>query len=338
MRKSLEHITSPITKAKLYPPLYDFHLTLGGKYGVYNGIVQQPTASNEMTDYLRAHFKTTENDIITASVWKAGSTFLKKILLSIIQSSQSIKQELKSAPDNHRLKSMNLSIDIPVIEFIASQLDYSGWEKYEQQTNDGLPRLMHTHNHFKYIPFANIHKDSKVIYITRNPKDTAVSYHHFYSNIPDFKYLGNNENIKEGLNLFLCGLNQSGDYWDHNISWFKHDLNNELLFLYYEDLVNNPLESIKSIATFVKLDNELTDEDYVLIANQTVFDNMKKHHANNPGLLYEDFGMSNDNFFRKGKINDWVNYFDDTMSHLFDAKTRIKFSEIPHHLYYQQLL
>eukprot|EP01083_Nonionella_stella_P244052 849900_1 len=97
--KSLKHIISP-DGVKLFPPFYTLHPVIGGKYHLFKGEILDGYKSTEMLEHLQSTFTTTENDIIIASFWKAGSHLLKNILLQIIQNSQSIKQKWAVLPDD----------------------------------------------------------------------------------------------------------------------------------------------------------------------------------------------------------------------------------------------
>ena len=72
----------------------------------------------------------------------------------------------------------------------------------------------------------------KYIYVTRNPKDTAVSLYHFFLL---FK-------AAEGINwptfasMFLSGHVTYGSYLDHVLGWWEHRDDDNVLFLKYEDM------------------------------------------------------------------------------------------------------
>ena len=58
---------------------------------------------------------------------------------------------------------------------------------------------------------------SKYIYVARNPKDLATSfYHHYFAyHVPGIEW-------KEFFEYFLVGKVESGDYFDHVLSWWAH--------------------------------------------------------------------------------------------------------------------
>ena len=339
-----------------------FHPKYGGKFGIYGSspIIPIFNMNNIWFDHIKKVHYVDKNDIIVASNQKNGTHWLKRILLEIMKHSSSTKNV-------ERYNTINLTAEMPCIEatdvFFTpdwTQDNGKGYENWINITNDGYPRIYHTHFHYENFAEFNINPAAKIISLCRNPKDVAISLYlmnqeitlggsqqnksmkgiEIDDNKDNYNY-NDNEELEHFLYLFLSGLTTIGDHWDHILFWHlnKSDIlnGNELLYVYYEDLLIDPLNTIKRIAKYIEKDDELNEEDYIDIINKTLFKNMKCEYILNPGNIYERLSLFPDKFFRTGINENWKNYFTDTMTHFYDCKTRIKFNQIPYIKYYQQL-
>ncbi|KAI0233196.1 Sulfotransferase 1 family member D1 [Lamellibrachia satsuma] len=100
-----------------------------------------------------------------------------------------------------------------------------------------------------------------------------------------------------------------GPWSDHVISYWKHRDDSNILFITYEELQKNPVAVVKQIATFLGKDFDQSQLEKVV--DHCSFKKMKKNPAAN---WMEPNGLAKKNrktdFFRKGEVGDWVNYFD----------------------------
>ena len=87
----------------------------------------------------------------------------------------------------------------------------------------------------------------KYIYVARNPKDLATSFYHHYRayHVPGMEW-------KEFFEYFLV---EFGDYFDHVLSWWAHKDDDNVLFIKFEDLKQDPVTTIAQIATFMGYSN-----------------------------------------------------------------------------------
>ena len=117
-----------------------------------------------------------------------------------------------------------------------------------------------------------------------------------------------------------------------------------ILWLYYEDVIDNPLENVKKIANFIydgkNKENEIekilniSDNGYKKILKKISINSVKKEIKNNP----QTFELG-DVFFRKGINNDWKNYFNDYQSELIDETMYFKWAEKGNEIkYYQEII
>ncbi|CAG2176806.1 unnamed protein product, partial [Oppiella nova] len=162
-----------------------------------------------------ATFEVRANDIWLVSYPKSGTTWTKQILSLIDR--------------NGNAESVS---DVPVIERIKHIEVYDNIERLASQSSD---RMIGTHLPATHIPTELKQLKCKIIYVVRNPKDTAVSYY-YYHRIS--KFLGNyNGSWDTFCELFVHGHLFYGDWLEHVYGYWKlHQLNpDNVLFVSYEE-------------------------------------------------------------------------------------------------------
>ena len=125
-------------------------------------------------------------------------------------------------------------------------------------------RVLKTHLPFEFLPadlptrckerltFNNRHSiqmcEIQVIYVARNPKDTAVSFYHHNRTVPGHGFQGT---FAQFLQFFREGLHPFGSYWHHLRSgWDRRSLPG-LTFLWYEEMKADTVGVIKQLSGFL---------------------------------------------------------------------------------------
>jgi hypothetical protein len=87
--------------------------------------------------------------------------------------------------------------------------------------------------------------------------------------------------------------------------------------IHYEELHEKPKETLQELCRF--LGKNLDDKKLEAVISWCSFENMKSNPAVNYDW-YKEIGLfrKDGNFFRKGKIGDWLNHFDLDLSKQFD--------------------
>uniref|UniRef100_A0A3Q3FPL8 Sulfotransferase n=2 Tax=Kryptolebias marmoratus TaxID=37003 RepID=A0A3Q3FPL8_KRYMA len=144
--------------------------------------------------------------------------------------------------------------------------------------------------------------------------DVLVSffYFHKYANM-----LETPKNFDEFFEKFLRGEVFGSSWFEHIKSWYSHKDEMNMLFITFEEMIQDLLSAVKRIALF--LDKQLTDDQLANVVKHSTFSNMKTipraNYEQVPGdLLSHHLGR----FMRKGTIGDWKNHFTVAQNERFD--------------------
>ncbi|XP_074651347.1 sulfotransferase 1B1-like [Tubulanus polymorphus] len=206
--------------------------------------------------------------------------------------------------DAEAAKREYIAVRIPFLEYTrlihskAYGKKYTSLELFLQQSS---PRMGKFHLPWYLGPGRAVDKfHSRLIYVMKNPKDTAVSYFYFAQSFPK-PYTGP---FSDFLKVYLAPDMGNGNIFDHYLGYWKERHRENILILYYEDLVHDHRAQVVKIAKF--LQKELTDEVIDRIVEATSFKSMKE----NPMVQFsfdEPPRPDAPPFFRKGETGDWRN-------------------------------
>ncbi|RXG71526.1 Sulfotransferase 1C4 [Armadillidium vulgare] len=159
------------------------------------------------------------------------------------------------------------------------------------------PRLLKGHMPLPFWP-PNILDKAKVIYLARDPRDVVVSCYHFFQSSKQTKVTATLDEFVEDFmddistyNLYNCLSFDSfinkilSAYWEHvRLGWEKRNHPN-FLFLFYEDLKENPNEQIKKVDQFIGTNRSQNQIENV--ANYTGFNSMKEKYKDNIPVSFD---------------------------------------------------
>ncbi|XP_075451082.1 sulfotransferase 6B1-like [Ascaphus truei] len=170
------------------------------------------------------------------------------------------------------------------------------------------PRVFASHLYYDDIPKSLFEKKVKTLVIFRNPKDTAVSYFHFYNNNPVLPTYSSWDLFFED---YMNGKVLWGSYFDHALAWNKHIDEENVLIITFEEMKEDLPVQLKKISKFFGI--SLTEDQILLIENRTTFKSMKDKSKETHGIIA-------DALFRKGDVGDWSSLFTEAQSQEMDAK------------------
>ncbi|XP_008430281.1 sulfotransferase family 2, cytosolic sulfotransferase 3 isoform X1 [Poecilia reticulata] len=167
------------------------------------------------------------------------------------------------------------------------------------------PRALVTHFRYSFMPPSFRTSKAKVVYVMRNPKDVLVSSYYFHQMAT---FLEDPGTFEEFMEKFLDGRVFFGKWTDHVKSWRNAELGDRILFITYEEMVQDLPASIRHISGF--LHRNLSEEVIQKIAEHCSFQSMKANAMSNFSLCPKEYMDSDKSpFLRKGIAGDWKNHF-----------------------------
>ncbi|NXG81183.1 ST1C1 Sulfotransferase, partial [Baryphthengus martii] len=257
-------------------------------------------------------FKARPDDLLIATYAKAGTTWTQEIVDMIQQNADVEKCRRDTTYRRH-----------PFLEWFIEgppSLRYSGLELAEAMPS---PRTIKTHLPVQLVPPSFWEQNCKIIYVARNAKDNLVSYYHFHRMN---KALPEPGTWEEFMEKFMNGKVLWGSWYDHVKGWWKAKDKHRILYLFYEDMKENPKQEIQKIVKF--LEKDMNQEVLNKIVYNTSFEIMKGNPMTNytkelQGIM--DHSVSP--FMRKGAVGDWKNYFTMAQNKKFDEDYKKKMAD-----------
>ncbi|KAE9465161.1 hypothetical protein C3L33_02947, partial [Rhododendron williamsianum] len=109
------------------------------------------------------------------------------------------------------------------------------------------PRAFNTHLPYSILPEAVKNSGCRIIYISRNPADTFVSTWHFLYN----KRFGTKIPLEVAFDEFCQGTVGLGPFVDHVSEYWLEREKENVLFVTYEELKDDPNKHVSRIAEFL---------------------------------------------------------------------------------------
>jgi hypothetical protein len=214
-------------------------------------------------------------DVILASFPRAGSTWIRFLLCNYLS-----LQELDGQP-----------IDFPTLDGTMPALGYSNL--LTTWPYRSIPRIVKTHRPYNSILFA---LPSRVAYISRDPRDIAVSYYEFLKAHSEV-------HLEESFSQFIrhprYGLQPC---LEHHTSWSSR----ADIVVRYEKLLQDTGGRFRHLLAALSI--PIHDEHAREAVARSTFAIVRQVESNSgltrPGVMDEGF-----KFTRRGESGQWVEYF-----------------------------
>ncbi|CAL1268770.1 unnamed protein product [Larinioides sclopetarius] len=290
-----------------------------------------PVAFSEEAYRSALAYQPRPDDLFIVTYPKCGTTWVQNLVACIFREGKPFSSGLE------------LFMQAPFLELTGAE----GAEKMKR------PGSIKVHLPFERTPYS---PEAKYIFVARNPKDCCVSYYHHTQN--GIGYLFADGTFDDFFENFLKGEVGFGDYFETTLSWWKHRNDPNVLFVTYEELKKDTINTTLKIAGFIGSEyKRKLEKDPELLQNvirHSSFGFMneyldkhlnemltlpKEQIRNNPDIpsglkavllwIPDDILKRNKkptSLIRKGIIGDWRNYFSPTQSTRMDQKLKEKFA------------
>ncbi|KAJ8669935.1 hypothetical protein QAD02_001194 [Eretmocerus hayati] len=268
------------------------------------------------------NFEVRDDDVWVCSFPKTGTTWTQEMVWGVTHDN-----DFDSSKED-------IHIRFPFLEFSGTTSfarvarrekvsDVPSWVLNSVEFCNGLssPRHIKSHLPFNLLPrqIRNGERKPKIIYTTRNAKDTCISYYHFFTLLE-----GHRSTFDQMCQLFVGDKVIYGPFWNHLLGfWEKRHMTN-LLLIRFEDMKKDLHAVIKRTASF--LGKEFNNKKIQALADHLSFARMR----DNPSLNRSDFieylnntkfyGNSKyeGHFFRDGNCGQWKTAMSSELEEKFD--------------------
>jgi len=263
----------------------------------YHGIFAPNKFTSKSMNAIRSGFITDPLDVFIVTYPKCGTTWVSAICHSL---------------GLGKISKIDGQVGVPWIDMEIT----GGWITVDQlnKPRTGL-QFWKTHMPVGCFPAKEIHPSTRIIYVTRNLKDSTVS--NFYQRVKR-GYTGTFEQFFDAV----CeGRTRFGTYIENHLGWWDayREKRHNILWISYEDLKLNTKNEIRKIATFLNL--ERSDSFIDQLVKATSFEQQR---ANAIVREREQTGVTKTWFYRKGKIGDWRTHFTKEMSSRMDKIINVR--------------
>ncbi|XP_072312705.1 sulfotransferase 1C2 [Eucyclogobius newberryi] len=250
------------------------------------------------------------SDLLIATYPKAGTTWTQEIV-----------DLLQHNGDAEACKRAPTPVRSPFLEICSPKPIPSGLDLLK---NMEPPRMIKTHLPFQLVPPGFWENKCKTIYVARNAKDNLVSYFHFDRMNQTQPEPGPWDDY---IHKFMRGNTGWGSWYDHVKGYWAEREKMNILYLFYEDMKENPRREVERIMRY--LDLSVSDEVISRIVELTSFKNMKENPMTNYSCVPAPvFNHEVSPFMRKGEVGDWRNHFTPEQSNIFDEDYKEKMKDV----------
>jgi len=284
-------------------------------------VLRRPYQNHSMDSRRWDFFAPREGDIVTATSYKAGTTWVQAIIANLIFSGEKLLSSLDE---------------------ISPWLDFRPFPLELILT--GLARQTHRRSIKTHLPLDSLpfHRNIKYLYVGRDPRDVFMSWWNFYGAFtPEVLGAMNHTPGRIGAELPPCpedihelwrGWMTRGwfewetegyPFWSvlrHAQSWWDFRNLPNILFVHYADLLVDLEAGMRRIAGFLEIDPPA--EVWPQIVHNCTFAEMKRRGGELMPHAKIALKGGSDSFFHKGKNGRWREVLSEDELKLYDAAAK----------------
>eukprot|EP00730_Choanoeca_flexa_P005977 TRINITY_DN12061_c0_g2_i2.p1 TRINITY_DN12061_c0_g2~~TRINITY_DN12061_c0_g2_i2.p1 ORF type:complete len:305 (+),score=78.13 TRINITY_DN12061_c0_g2_i2:36-917(+) len=242
--------------------------------------------TQDAVDKLQSEFEPRESDVFLLTHPKCGTTMIQQMI--------HLLRNNGDQPDEPMMKG------VPWIE-----KEVTGGLTLEQLEAMPSPRYFKTHASSHLFPAKDWAK-AKLLFITRNPKDTAVSLYHHMKNKTAFTFDGTWEEYFQHL---MDDNVESSSFFKWHLPWWQRYQSGQCrkaLWLHYEDAIQDYPGTVRKVAEFLEL--QLSDDIINKVAEACTLRAMKSNPKANCNWIPGKGGKEAQHL-RKGGAGGWRSVF-----------------------------
>ncbi|XP_070495897.1 sulfotransferase 1B1-like [Chironomus tepperi] len=232
-----------------------------------------------------------EDDIWVVTYPKCGTTWAMEMIWMI-----------NNNLDYETSMTVNLEDRFPFMELSGIATGFPT-DTFEYCKNKPRPRYIKSHLPVFLLPDQLWTVKPKIIYVTRNPKDTAVSWYHHHKHMHG--YQGSKEDY---IQAFVKDLMMYSPMNEHITEFWKIRNEPNILFLFFEDMKRNLDQEVKKTMKF--LDKDYSQDEIDKLCKHLSFESIKDNKMVNKEVEIQklmeasgrDPASKEFSFVRKGQV------------------------------------
>jgi aryl sulfotransferase len=261
-------------------------------------------------------FTPRDDDIVIATPYKCGTTWMQLIVGSLIYQERSIHDTLAEV-GYHSLSPWLDMARAPVEETLAAL------EEQERR------RFIKTHLPLDGLIF---YPEAKYIVVSRDPRDVFMSLWNHHTNWRRARLPEAPPSELDDMHAFWRDWITRGTfqwesegypYWSnlrHAQTWWRYYHLPNILFVHFNHLLADLPAEIRRVAAF--LDISVADDDLARVAHETTFSTVKRKADTSMPGMEQGFEGGAQTFFHKGTNGRWRNVLSASELALYDDAAR----------------
>ena len=271
-----------------------FDPEFGMKVLRHDGMAWGWPTSRELVDKVKT-FPCDASDVMVLAYPKSGTNWMQIMLANLY--------------DDWGTCAITEQRRVPQLEYQAP-----GFEGYEMSLEARPPRLMKCHLPADRMPtlwHQPMHR-SKIICMTRNPKDVCVSFRHQLQ----APFLEFDDDWNFWFRRFVDGKTIYGSWLAHTLGWHKYGEHDGVLHVSYEETRRDQVAVMKKVIAFIG--KPVDAQRFADVMEKSRFENMKDSEFQDQINFASEAQRAR--FMRKGVVADWKNWFTVAQNEEFDEK------------------